>query len=114
MKILLLGATGQIGNALRRTLLPLGSVTAPTRAQADLADLDGLRALLQAQAPDLIVNAAACTAVDQAQNDPATVRSVNAEAVAVLAAQAERKRVVSGRSVSSVLDTGVRRILKQK
>ena len=90
MKILLLGATGQIGNALRRTLLPLGSVTAPSRAQADLANLDGLRALLQAQAPDLIVNAAACTAVDQAENDPAPARRVNAEAVAVLAAHARQ------------------------
>ena len=90
MKILLLGATGQIGNALRRTLLPLGSVTAPSRAQADLANLDGLRALLQAQAPDLLVNAAACTAVDQAENDPAPARRVNAEAVAVLAAHARQ------------------------
>jgi len=90
MKILLLGATGQIGNALCRTLLPLGSITAPTRAQADLADLDGLRTLLQAQAPDLIVNAAAWTAVDLAQHDPAPARRANAEAVAVLAAHARQ------------------------
>src|SRR5690606_30786962 len=85
-----LGATGQIGNALRRTLLPLGTVVAPTRAEADLADLDGLRALLRAQAPGLIVNAAAHTAVDQAQADPAPAFRVNAEAVAVLAAQARQ------------------------
>jgi len=90
MKILLLGATGQIGNALRRTLLPLGTVVAPTRAEADLADLDGLRALLRAQAPGLIVNAAAHTAVDQAQADPAPAFRINAEAVAVLAAQARQ------------------------
>ncbi|MBO1111456.1 dTDP-4-dehydrorhamnose reductase [Bordetella petrii] len=90
MKILLLGATGQIGNALCRTLLPLGRITAPTRAQADLDDLDGLRALLRAQAPDLIVNAAAWTAVDPAQQDPAPARRANAEAVAVLAAQARQ------------------------
>ncbi|MBV7485457.1 dTDP-4-dehydrorhamnose reductase [Bordetella sp. BOR01] len=88
MKILLLGATGQIGNALRRTLLPLGSVVAPPRPQADLADLGGLQALLRAQAPDLIVNAAAYTAVDPAQADPAPARRVNGEAVAVMAAHA--------------------------
>jgi len=90
MKILLLGATGQVGNALRRTLLPLGTVATPSRADADLADLDGLRALLRAQAPTLIVNAAAHTAVDQAQADPAPAFRVNAEAVAVLAAHARQ------------------------
>ncbi|MCD0504124.1 dTDP-4-dehydrorhamnose reductase [Bordetella petrii] len=88
MKILLLGATGQIGNALQRTLLPLGRVDAPTRARLDLADLDALRALLREQAPDLIVNAAAHTAVDAAQQDPAPAFRINADAVAVLAEQA--------------------------
>lgn len=90
MKILLLGATGQVGNALRRTLLPLGGVAAPPRAQADLADLDALRALLQAQAPRVIVNAAAHTAVDRAQEHPGEAFRVNAEAVAVLAAHARQ------------------------
>src|SRR3546814_16118710 len=66
MKILLLGATGQIGNALTRTLLPLGSVTAHTRPQTPLAVLDGLRALLYAHATAPIVHAAARTAVAHA------------------------------------------------
>ena len=88
MKILLLGATGQIGNALRRTLLPLGSIVAPARPQADLADRDSLQAVLRTQAPDLIVNAAAYNAVDAAQADPAPAQRVNAEAVTILAAYA--------------------------
>ena len=90
MKILLLGATGQVGNALRRTLLPLGTVVAPTRAQANLADLAGLQGLLAAQSPDLVVNAAAHTAVDAAQADPAPAFRVNAQAAAVLAAHARQ------------------------
>ncbi|HYG42786.1 MAG TPA: dTDP-4-dehydrorhamnose reductase [Bordetella sp.] len=88
MKILLLGATGQIGNALRRTLLPLGSIVAPARPQADLADRDSLQAVLLTQAPDLIVNAAAYNAVDAAQADPAPAQRINTEAVAILAAYA--------------------------
>lgn len=88
MNILLLGATGQIGNALRRTLLPLGRVVAPSRAQADLADLDSLAEYLRAQSPDIIVNAAAHTAVDAAEADEGSARRINADAVAIMAAQA--------------------------
>jgi len=88
MNILLLGATGQIGNALRRTLLPLGRVVAPSRAQADLADLDSLAEYLRARSPDIIVNAAAHTAVDAAEADEGSAWRINADAVAIMAAQA--------------------------
>ncbi len=96
-KILLLGKNGQVGAALQRALAPLGEVVAldrssqqqpPTRFGAlcgDLADLDGLRATVNAVRPAVIVNAAAYTAVDRAESDTALARRINAAAPAVLA-----------------------------
>ncbi|WP_298289821.1 dTDP-4-dehydrorhamnose reductase [Thiomonas sp.] len=84
-RILLLGADGQVGWELRRSLLPLGDVLPCTRQQADFSDLPALRALLDREQPSLIVNAAAYTAVDQAESDPAAAQRINAEAPAVLA-----------------------------
>ena len=86
-RILLLGADGQVGWELRRALLPLGEVVPTTRAQADLSDLDptGLRALLARELPQVIVNAAAYTAVDKAEAEPALAQRINAEAPQVLA-----------------------------
>lgn len=85
MKILLLGKNGQIGHELRRSLLPLGTVVAPGRQEVDLADAGPLNAALEAQAPDLLVNAAAYTAVDKAESEPAMARAINTDAVRVLA-----------------------------
>ncbi|MEW6561325.1 MAG: dTDP-4-dehydrorhamnose reductase [Pseudomonadota bacterium] len=84
-RLLLLGADGQVGWELRRALLPLGEVLPMTRAQADLADLDGLRALLARQQPDVIVNAAAYTAVDKAETEAELAQRINAAAPQVLA-----------------------------
>lgn len=84
-RILLLGADGQVGWELRRALLPLGEVRPLNRAQADLGDLDALRAVLQREQPDLIVNAAAYTAVDKAETDPELAQRINAVAPQVLA-----------------------------
>jgi dTDP-4-dehydrorhamnose reductase len=88
MKILLLGANGQVGWELRRALAPLGDVVACTRAQADLADLEGLRETLRLAQADIIVNAAAYTAVDKAESEPELAMRINAEAVALLAQEA--------------------------
>lgn len=85
MRILLLGATGQIGQELQRTLAPLGEVTACDRHAANLEDKNTLTVLVRGEKPDIIVNAAAYTAVDQAESEPDTARAVNAEAVKVLA-----------------------------
>jgi len=85
MRILLLGADGQVGWELRRALLPLGEVLAMNRAQADLCDLEGLDALLRRERPEVIVNAAAYTAVDKAESEPDVARRVNADAPQVLA-----------------------------
>jgi len=85
MKILLLGKDGQVGRELQRTLLPFGEVIACDRQQADLENLPELGRLARAERPDLIVNAAAYTAVDKAETNQASAFRINAEAVAVIA-----------------------------
>ena len=87
-RILLLGADGQVGWELRRALLPLGTVVPMGRAEADLSDLDGLERLLTRDRPQVIVNAAAYTAVDRAESDVDLATRINAEAPAVLARHA--------------------------
>lgn len=94
MDILLTGPAGQIGWELRRTLASLGTVHAVGRATrplaADLGDPDALRAAVRAVRPQLIVNAAAYTAVDRAEQEPGLAMAVNAEAPGVLAEEAAR------------------------
>ncbi|QVQ25638.1 dTDP-4-dehydrorhamnose reductase [Achromobacter deleyi] len=90
MKILLLGKDGQVGHELQRTLLPFGDMQAFGRQGANLEDLDGLQQLLHRQAPDIIVNAAAYTAVDKAETHQDVARLVNADAVAVMASYAKQ------------------------
>jgi dTDP-4-dehydrorhamnose reductase len=87
--MLLLGGTGQVGHHLRRTLAPLGTVHAPGRETVDLADPDALRAAVRERAPDLIVNAAAHTDVDRAEDAPDRAAVINAEAPGVLAEAAQ-------------------------
>jgi dTDP-4-dehydrorhamnose reductase len=90
--ILLLGARGQLGRALRPALNALGDVTVATRSDADLTDAPALRRLVRGVKPSLIVNAAAYTAVDAAEDDIRTAEKVNAEAPAILAEEAARER----------------------
>lgn len=87
MRILLLGANGQLGWELRRSLAPLGEVLALGHGEdgADLAQPAGLTKLVERTAPDAIVNAAAYTAVDKAESEPEQAQAVNAEAPGVLA-----------------------------
>lgn len=95
MKCLLIGADGQLGFELTRALAPLGELVGTTltgRAPGgvacealDLSDLAQVAALAARHRPDLIVNAAAYTAVDRAEDEPALAKAINAEAVAVLA-----------------------------
>jgi dTDP-4-dehydrorhamnose reductase len=89
MKILLLGANGQVGTELQRTLLVLGELKSCTRAQANLEDLKGLRSLIQDYQPNVIVNAAAYTAVDRAESDKNQAELINATAVGVMAQEAK-------------------------
>lgn len=84
-KILLLGADGQVGWELQRSLSILGDLIVCNRQRADLSDLDGLQRLIASERPAVIVNAGAYTAVDKAESDVESARRINAEAVEVLA-----------------------------
>jgi dTDP-4-dehydrorhamnose reductase len=98
MKILLLGRNGQLGWQLQRSLAPLGEVIAlasqaqdnPNQWCGDLAKPEGLRHTLREIAPDLVVNAAAYTAVDKAQTETEKAYAVNALGPAVLAEETLR------------------------
>ena len=88
--ILLTGINGQVGFELQRTLQGLGNVVALDRSRLDLSRLDQVRDVVRDLKPDLIVNPAAYTAVDQAETDVAMATRLNAEAPAVLAEEAKR------------------------
>ncbi|MET0229953.1 MAG: dTDP-4-dehydrorhamnose reductase [Rhodanobacteraceae bacterium] len=96
MKFLVLGANGQVGFELMRALVPLGEVVAATRdgagqtVDADLARADSLAGALDAIAPDIVVNAAAYTAVDRAEDEPELADRINHRAVAEIGAWAAR------------------------
>ena len=93
MNILLLGANGQVGWQLQRSLAMLGTVTSLDRSSTahcgDLANVAGLAQTIQRIRPDAIVNAAAYTAVDKAEADSATAFAINATACEVLAREAQ-------------------------
>ncbi len=93
MKILLFGKQGQLGWELQRSLAPLGSVIALDRRSADLcgdlSDTAGIEKTIQTVCPQVIVNAAAYTAVDKAQTDMDLARQINATAVSAMARQAQ-------------------------
>jgi dTDP-4-dehydrorhamnose reductase len=90
MKILLTGKSGQVGWELQRTLACLGEVIALDRQTLDLARLDSLRATIREIKPNLIVNAAAYTAVDKAESEPELAYAVNGVAPGVMAEEAKR------------------------
>lgn len=90
MKLLILGANGQVGWELQRALAPLGELIAWGHAEGDLAQPEALAAKVLAAQPSAIVNAAAYTAVDKAESDAATAHTVNAEAPAALAGVAKQ------------------------
>jgi dTDP-4-dehydrorhamnose reductase len=89
VKILLFGRDGQLGHYLKNDLRNLGEVTAYARSDVDLTDIDVVRNTIVSQRPDVVVNAAAYTAVDQAEADEATAFRVNAGAPAAMAAAAQ-------------------------
>lgn len=88
--ILLIGKSGQVGSELQRALLPLGTVYAPDRAQCDLANPESIRSVVDGVKPHFIVNAAAYTAVDAAEQDAERAFFVNAVAPGLIAQEAER------------------------
>jgi dTDP-4-dehydrorhamnose reductase len=90
MKILLTGQTGQIGGELAQSLRSLGEIVFFPRTGMDLSDLDQVRDVIRAIKPDLIVNPAAYTAVDNAESAPALAMLINADAPGVMAQEAQR------------------------
>ncbi|MBJ7899911.1 MAG: dTDP-4-dehydrorhamnose reductase [Cyanobacteria bacterium RI_101] len=88
-KLLLLGAQGQVGQELQQTLAPLGEVVALDRAQLDLTQEGDLREFLHSQAPAVVVNAAAYTAVDRAEQEPELAEAVNARVPQILAEESQ-------------------------
>lgn len=84
MKILLTGCHGQLGFELQRSLAPVAEVVAVGSETCNLADADALRACIMQVRPAGIINAAAYTAVDKAESEPALARQVNTEAPRIL------------------------------
>ena len=84
-KILLFGSGGQIGRALSRDLAPLGELNAPGRAEVDIGNARRVREVISELKPDVVVNAAAYTAVDKAESEREQAMLINAHAVRVLA-----------------------------
>jgi len=93
-KILLTGKNGQVGWELQRALAPLGNVMAFDRREMDLADPDSIRKVIKEFRPDVIVNAAAYTAVDKAESEPDLAMAVNGVAPGILAEEAKRLNAV--------------------
>ncbi|MDP1653973.1 MAG: dTDP-4-dehydrorhamnose reductase [Rhodocyclaceae bacterium] len=92
--ILLTGKDGQVGWELQRTLLPLGRVIACGRGELDISDADAVRRKLDEMRPDVVVNAAAYTAVDKAEGEPEQAHAINAVAPALLAEEAARRGIL--------------------
>ena len=88
MRILLTGASGQVGGELLETLKPLGEVIAPVRADMDLANAASVREMIRAVQPRWIVNPGAYTAVDKAESEPELAFAVNGEAVKTIGEEA--------------------------
>jgi len=87
-RILLTGASGQVGGDLLETLKPLGEVIAPRRVEMNLANPDSVRQMIRAVRPRWIVNPGAYTAVDKAESEPELAFAINAEAVRIMGQEA--------------------------
>ena len=91
MKILLLGKNGQVGFELQRALAPLGEICAVDQPECDLAEVSAIRELVRSFKPNLIVNAAAYTAVDKAESEPELVHTINTVAPGLLGEEAAKQ-----------------------
>lgn len=88
MKVLIAGSAGQLGRALQATAPQAAQILAPPEAEFDILNEAGVRATVEASRPDLVINAAAYTAVDKAETDAALAEAVNGTAAGTLAAAA--------------------------
>ena len=90
MRCLLIGNKGQVGWELQRTLSTIGEVVAVDRPEIELSSADSIRDTIRDHAPQVIVNAAAYTAVDQAEDEPELAMQINATAPGIMAEEAKR------------------------
>jgi len=88
--ILVTGKNGQLGWEIQRTLMPLGKVVAVGRDEMDLSDVNSIKNIIEKVQPDVIVNTAAYTAVDKAQEESELANKINAIAPEVMANEAKR------------------------
>jgi dTDP-4-dehydrorhamnose reductase len=109
MRILLTGTNGQVGHELARALAPLGEVHGFGRGALDLADADALHKACRSVKPGLIVNAAAYTAVDRAEAEPALAQAINGRAPGILAEEAKRLGAVLVHYSTDYVFDGTRR-----
>lgn len=93
MKILLTGSTGQLGRELTRTLQPIGNVIALSRNDMDLSRPQTAASVIESHAPDMIVNAAAYTAVDRAESERDAAQAINGDSVGVMAHYCADRRI---------------------
>jgi dTDP-4-dehydrorhamnose reductase len=94
MRILLIGNTGQLGWELERTLVSLGELNACDYPHIDLADYTNIRQIIHDCQPEVVINAAAYTAVDRAESEPDLARAINAIAPGILAEEARKNKAV--------------------
>lgn len=90
MRILMTGTNGQVGFELLRAFAPANDIIAAPRERLDLAKPHAIRELVRETKPELIINAAAYTAVDRAESEPESARAINAMAVGVIGEEARR------------------------
>ncbi|HAK36951.1 MAG: dTDP-4-dehydrorhamnose reductase [Nitrospinaceae bacterium] len=90
MRILLTGKNGQVGGELEKVLTPFGEVTATGRNEMDLSDPNQIRRTIRQISPELIINAAAYTAVDKAESEPELALAVNGTAPGILAEETKK------------------------
>jgi len=88
--ILLIGKIGQVGWELRRTLAPMGRITCVDFPEIDLTSGDSIRRWVHETRPDIVLNAAAYTAVDKAESEPDKAMRINGEAPGILAEEAKK------------------------
>ena len=93
MRILVTGASGQVGGVLAKRLAAFGKIAAPGRTAFDLSNIDTIPAGLDAISPDAIVNAAAYTAVERAEDEPELTHRINADAPGAIGRWAAGRRV---------------------
>jgi dTDP-4-dehydrorhamnose reductase len=91
MKLLVVGHLGQVGVELQRVLAPLGELWLADKESVDLARPSTIRELMHRTCPDLVVNAAAYTAVDRAESEPELAHAVNSIAPGILAEETARR-----------------------